>query len=175
MGAAFVWREPEGWRSHRFHLGNNKEVFDAEVFAIYRALHWLDSRQERGRQYTLFADSTAAIERVRTDHIGPGQRFAIAAMEACDRILTRENQVTIRWVPSHSQVEGTYDIRGRNWLGVSISSSPDTQRSVPTSIGSGPSTTTGAGGATPASGRPVSTWWPGARRGPARPGACGGG
>ena len=41
-----------------------------------------------------------------SDHIGPGQRFAIAAIEVCDRILTRNNQVTIHWVPSHSKVKG---------------------------------------------------------------------
>ena len=27
-------------------------------------------------------------------------------MEACDRILARDNHVTIRWVPSHTRVEG---------------------------------------------------------------------
>ena len=57
-------------------------------------------------RYTLFADSTAAIERVRSEYICPGQRFTIAAMETGDRILTRNNQVTIRWVPAHSKVEG---------------------------------------------------------------------
>ena len=54
----------------------------------------------------LFADSTAAIARARSDYIGSGQRFGIAAIEVCGRTLTRGNQVTIRWVPSHSQVEG---------------------------------------------------------------------
>lgn len=96
VGAAFVWREPEGWRGHRFHLENNKEVFDAKVFAIYRALKWIDDRQGRGKRYIIFSDSTAAIARIRSDEIGPGQRFTIAAMEACDRILTRDNHVTVR-------------------------------------------------------------------------------
>ena len=90
-GAAFVWWRPDGWSGRRFHLATNKEVFDAEVFAIFQALLWLDQRQESGRRYTLFAGSTAAIERVRPDCIGPGQRFAIAAIEVCDRILTRDN------------------------------------------------------------------------------------
>ena len=87
-------------------MGSNKEAFDAEGPAIYRALLWLEQRQEGGRRYTLFADSSAAIERVRSDRIGPGQRFAIATIEVCDRILTRDNQVTIRWVPSHNRVGG---------------------------------------------------------------------
>ena len=59
MGAAFVWRRPDGWAGRRFHLGTNREVFYAEVFAIYQALLWLDQLQESGRRYTLFADSTA--------------------------------------------------------------------------------------------------------------------
>ena len=63
---------------------------------IYQALHFIDRRQGNGRRYTLFINSTAASERVRTDAPGPGQAHAIAAMGACDRILERDNQVTIR-------------------------------------------------------------------------------
>ena len=42
VGAACVWREGETWSGHRFFLGNNKEVFDAETFAIYQALRSSD-------------------------------------------------------------------------------------------------------------------------------------
>ena len=80
VGAACVWRAQEGWIGRRLHLGNNK-VFDAEVFAIYQALRVIEQRQERGRQYTVFADSTSAITRVGDDDLGPGQRFAVAAIE----------------------------------------------------------------------------------------------
>ena len=31
-----MWREGETWSGHCFFLGTNKEVFDAETFAIYR-------------------------------------------------------------------------------------------------------------------------------------------
>ena len=37
---------------------------------------------------------------------GPGQRFAIAAMEVCDRVFARDSNVTIRWVPSHYRIQG---------------------------------------------------------------------
>ena len=95
-----------GWTGRRFHLGTNKEVFGAETFAIYQALRIVDQRQESGHGYTVFVDSTAAIYRVRTDALGPGQRFAIAAMEVCGRVLARDNEVTIRWVPAHSKAAG---------------------------------------------------------------------
>lgn len=52
-------------------------------------------------------DSTAAIERVRSDSTGPGQRFAVAAIEVCTRLLLRKNEVTIRWVPAHHGVPGS--------------------------------------------------------------------
>ena len=106
MGAVCVWQSPGDSTSRRFHLGTNKEVFDAEVFAIYQALCAVGQRQESGHRYTVFVDSTAAIDRVRTDSMGPGQRFAIAAMEACGRVIARDNGVTIRWVPAHNGIPG---------------------------------------------------------------------
>ena len=50
----------------------------------------------------MFVDSTSVIDRVRDDALGPGQRFAVAAIEVCSCILARDNDVTIRWVPAHS-------------------------------------------------------------------------
>ena len=60
-GVAFAWRAHEGWVGRRFHLGNNKEVFDAKVFAIYQALRIFDARQETGQTHTVFSDSQPAI------------------------------------------------------------------------------------------------------------------
>ena len=81
VGAACAWMEGGAWSSHRFFLGSNKEVFDAETFAIYQALRTFDSRQESGHHYTVFADAQAAIRRVATDAVGPGQCWARA--EGC--------------------------------------------------------------------------------------------
>ena len=52
VGAACVWKTQEGWTGRRFYLGSNKEVFDAETFAVYQALCAFDQRQERGHRYT---------------------------------------------------------------------------------------------------------------------------
>lgn len=95
-----------GWTGCRYRLGTNKEIFDAETFAIYQALRILDRHQESGLRYTVFVDSTTAIDRVRIDALGPGQRFAIAKMEVCGRVLAQGNKVTIRWIPAHSKVVG---------------------------------------------------------------------
>ena len=97
VGAAVVWREehiprpsegqregafrppyhpraqPTGWTGCRCHLGDNKEVFDAEIFALYQALKMFEARNEEGASYTVFSDSTAAFPRAISDRIGPGQ------------------------------------------------------------------------------------------------------
>ena len=106
MGVVCVWMAQEGWTGSCFHLGTNKGVFDAEVFAVYQALRTIERRGERGRQYAIFVDSTSAITRVRDDATGPGQRFAVAAIEVCTRVTANDNSVTIRWVPAHSGTTG---------------------------------------------------------------------
>lgn len=82
------------------------EAFDAEVYAIYRALRIFDRRLKSGHRNTVFVDSTAAVDRVQTDAIGPGQRFAVAIMEVCSlgRVLGRDNEVVARWVPARHGV-----------------------------------------------------------------------
>ena len=96
MGAACVWQTP----------GPNKEVFDAEAYAIYRALRALGQKQEGGHRYTVFVDSTATTDRTRTDAQGPSQRPAIATIEARSRTLERGNNVTILRVPLRHRVPG---------------------------------------------------------------------
>ena len=106
VGAACVWQTSGGWDGRCFHLRDNKEVFDAETYAIAQALNILDRRQEKGRRYTVFVDSTSAIDRIMTDGIGPAQSFGVAAIEGCTRVMARNNKVTVRWVPAHHGVAG---------------------------------------------------------------------
>ena len=55
-----------GWTERRYHLGNNKEVFGAEVYAIYQALCLFDARSESNNAYPVFSDLA------QTDRAGPG-------------------------------------------------------------------------------------------------------
>lgn len=103
---------PSWWTGRRFHLDTNKEVFGAKVHATYHALSIMDQRQENSQQYTSFVDPTAAVGSIRTDSIGPGQRFAMAAIEACTRLLERGSVVAIRWVPAHRGVPGDGGVGG---------------------------------------------------------------
>ena len=107
VGAACVWRTQEGWTGRRYHLGYDKEFFDGEIFAVCRALGAIDQRQERGRSFNIFVNSTSAITRVRDDLMGPGQPFAMAAIEVCACIIARENRVNIQWISARSGAVGS--------------------------------------------------------------------
>jgi hypothetical protein len=64
------------WQGQAFHLGTNKEVFDAELYAIFRAMVRFARRRESHREYTVFADAQAALQRCADDAAGPGQAIA---------------------------------------------------------------------------------------------------
>ena len=95
-----------GWRSNGFRLGGGHEAYDAELAAVVYALVHFHARNERGQDYTIFTDSVAAMRRMRGDAPGPGQDMAIRAIEIAERLVQRENTVTIRWTPAHAGVEG---------------------------------------------------------------------
>ena len=89
--AALQWQTSEGWTGKRFHLGTNKEVFDAEVYAIYQALRIFEERGQSGKKYMIFSDCQPAIRRALSDVLGPGQQWARAIIEVATRLVSRGN------------------------------------------------------------------------------------
>ena len=133
-----AWCSPGGWTGRRYHLGNNKKVFDvdAETHAILRALKIFDRGQESGCRYTIFADSTAVINQIRSDAIGPDKHFARSAIEVCSRLVSRDNKVTALWAPAHVEITGneeadrlakeaaegsTHEVSDEYWWEISLS------------------------------------------------------
>ena len=106
VGAAIAFRRRVSWKELGTYLGRNKEVFDAELFAIGQALEEFEGRKESNREYTIFSDSQAAISRIQHDRTGPGQSLAVRAIAAASSIATRGNRITIRWTPSHMGITG---------------------------------------------------------------------
>ena len=106
VGAAIAFRRGGSWRKRGAYLGRNKEVFDAELFAISQALDEFNSRGESSRRYTIFSDSQAAISRAQHDQTGPGQTLAVRVIGTAETLAARGNTVTLRWTPSHAGVTG---------------------------------------------------------------------
>ena len=106
VGAAWAWWQEGEWRRDGSFLGTNKEVFDAEVYALLEAIRLLNDREETGADYTVFSDSQAAIFRLHHEECGPAQALARAAITAAQELRARGNDITIRWTPSHRGVVG---------------------------------------------------------------------
>ena len=70
VGAAVSWWSKGGWTGRGTYLGTNKEVFDAEVFAILQAVKLLNERGGEGQTYTASPDSQAAVANVPTGVVG---------------------------------------------------------------------------------------------------------
>jgi len=70
-----------------------------------RALDLAADRQQRKKleRLTIFTDAQAAITRMQTCEVGPGQQYALQARKALERIKC---PVEIRWCPAHSGIEG---------------------------------------------------------------------
>ena len=64
VGAAVAFQGGGRWVKRGTYLGKNKEVFDAEVYAVLQAVKLLEEREEEGQIYTVLSDSQAAISRV---------------------------------------------------------------------------------------------------------------
>ena len=62
--------------------------------------------REEGASYVVFTDSQAAMQRVLSDALGPGQSQAALTIRLAEIICQRGSTVDVRWVPSHRGVEG---------------------------------------------------------------------
>ena len=102
-----VWgKGPHDWRGVKTHMGINQEAYDAEYAAIVRALDLAVERQRRWTRLgriTIFADAQAAITRIKSCEVGPGQQYALRAREALAKIRA---PVEIRRCPAHKGIEG---------------------------------------------------------------------
>jgi ribonuclease HI len=110
VGCAVAWRaSPTEWKAHKMHLGNNKEIFDAKLFAIAEALK-LANRQLIGNKQTntiqIYTDSSAALQSMQDANPGPGKGITKIIVER-ERILEHAGwKIEYHWVLGHSQVKG---------------------------------------------------------------------
>ena len=67
VGAAAVYKHNDKWHTLRWHLGTNKESFDAQLYALGMALKEIRSKAG-GWEYTeveLRCDAQAALKRIK--------------------------------------------------------------------------------------------------------------
>lgn len=130
-GYAVTWRKGGGWASIKTHMGFNQEAFEAECAALARALEVaVRTRRVPGR-VTIFIDAQAAITRIASDELRPGQQYALQARKSIAQLRAARPgiRIEIRWCPAHEGVVGEKadegarmaaeepDSRGVEWMG----------------------------------------------------------
>lgn len=108
-GLTEYWQETEeGFEGGFAALGRRCDVFDAELFAIYRGLkaaaRLRKEKMPNIRKLTVFADAQEVLKRLELDSEAPGQALT-RAIWGWERAL---NGITIEyhWVPGHTGVPG---------------------------------------------------------------------
>jgi ribonuclease HI len=111
VGAAVAWKDGTEWTGLKYRLGRNKEVLDAELFALLRATIMIgdqveDMITEGVQKIIIFTDSQAALNRIQHNEPGPGQTWASAIIRSTEEICRQNIQLEFRWVPGHAGIEG---------------------------------------------------------------------
>ena len=81
-------------------------------------------RGEEGQDYTIWTDSSAALNRAALDVMGQGQRFTVTLIEVHNWLASRGNILTLRCIPGHTGVGGNEV--ADEWAGESAKSVGDT-------------------------------------------------
>jgi ribonuclease HI len=108
VGAAVVWLDGENgtYQSRGTYLGRNKEIGDAELFALGEAVKHAARHPEDARDITVFTDSQATLTRIQDDNEGPGQALARRIIAWEKEVFESGRTIEYRWCPGHAGVPG---------------------------------------------------------------------
>ena len=88
------------------YLGRNKEIGDAELFALGEAVKHAARHPEDARDITVFTDSQATLTRIQDDNEGPGQTLARRIIAWEKEVFESGRTIEYRWCPGHAGVPG---------------------------------------------------------------------
>lgn len=108
-GAGVVWKDSQTdkWQQKRHYLGTRKEPYDAELWALSDALEIAlqETRYTHDMTISISTDSKAAIENIKVAKSG-GLAVRDLIYQHAEKLQTNGYSVILRWVPSHSNIEG---------------------------------------------------------------------
>jgi ribonuclease HI len=109
VGTGIALKQGKTWIQKGYPLGRTKEVFDAELYGVKSALDIAINRLSKNpyiKRLIVLSDSQAALLRVSTDYLGPGQATAIDISARAQTLIDKGIEVILQWVPSHIGIEG---------------------------------------------------------------------
>ena len=109
VAAAVCWEEKSSakWREKSILLGKNKEVLDAELWAISEALDIALKIANPGTPITVLSDCQRARRAIALPSISQENQFLRSLVYQKTEDLQRAGQyIVIQWVPGHSGLIG---------------------------------------------------------------------
>jgi len=125
-GYVVTWKSGQTWEGIKTQMGFNQEAYDAECTALARALKTAAEIAPTPSHITIFTDTQAAIQRMSTEELGPGQKYAVEARQHITTLRRAVLDITIeiRWCPAYKGVEGNE--KADEWARLAADE-PDTQ------------------------------------------------
>ena len=110
-GAAVCWKDKRSdrWRQKSVFLGRNKEVLDAELWAISNALEIAtkETLNTGNTPITIFCDSQKALQAIQRPYFHKENRFLRGQIYHRAKILhSTGHPIVCWWIPGHSGLEG---------------------------------------------------------------------
>ena len=111
-GAAVVWKSDcDGkWQTVKVSLGQNKEIFDAEMWGISEAIKVAEQESKEvlhSLVISIFCDSQTAINNLREDRGSGGQAIKRQIYQKTERLVQQQgHDISIKWIPGHNKIEG---------------------------------------------------------------------
>ena len=110
-GAAVCWRDRnlDQWKEKSVFLGKNKEILDAELWGILKALEIASKEMANTEDtpVTIFCDSQKALEAIQHSPSYKENRFLRGIIYRKARTLQENGHpIVLRWVPGHSGLIG---------------------------------------------------------------------
>ena len=88
------------------NLGDLELVYNGELIAVTEAIEYASSIAKEGVTFNIFTDNQAGILRLKTPSDNPGQELQIRAIIASKTIISQGANITITWVPGHTDIIG---------------------------------------------------------------------
>lgn len=103
VGSAFVI--PSKSLTQKFRLNNSVSVFSAEVFAIHKALLFLEQCPLLEKNIAILSDSKSALQALKNPR---KNRICILSkcLESMYNLKQRDCHVWLYWIPSHLNIKG---------------------------------------------------------------------
>jgi hypothetical protein len=112
VGCTVEWKEDKMWKKRRVHLGQEKEAFNVEMYAMSKTIKivYEISNEQKVERVMVFMDSQVTLKLIQLDEPGPGQALELRMMNWKDALLRTNIQVEFQAVPAYEGIEGNEEV-----------------------------------------------------------------